>query len=67
MFVRRDRTIVTEDDEHAVVAIVSIILTIGALTAFSGRLFTKLAVVKTLGIDDYTMITTMVRQLDWDH
>lgn len=58
--IRADQEIITNSDLHAVVSILAVVcLVFGIISAF-GRVFTKIAVVQSLALDDYVIFPSLV-------
>lgn len=52
---------ITHEDGHALVAILTMMFALVAITAFLGRLFTKFMVMRRVGQDDLAVACAMVR------
>ena len=60
MLLIRDHEFITRDDLHLVVDICSMFFLVLAVVSVIGRLFTKVAVVHTLNVDDYLILVALV-------
>lgn len=60
MLFERNQVIVDSDDVHAIISICAIILLIVAIFSTFGQIFTKIAVVRKLSLDDITAFPALV-------
>ena len=70
IFVKKSQVLITDTDLHAVVSVCAIIFLIVAAIGVVGRVFTKLAVVKSLAVDDYVaflaLVSTCLQMIPFD-